>query len=342
MRSNQVIQALGKAAPDVKIHVRTAAPKWLFSGPTSPAHSSCILDVGIVQPNSLELDLGQTLKACQELHQNFSELVEREIAFVEREQIDLIVGDIPPLCFEIAAAAKLPSVAISNFTWDIIYDSYTDSYRGFLPLIDEMREFYHKASLALTLPYPCDMSVFPVREPIPWITRACSLTREQARAVFKLPTSATIVLLSFGGIGLNRLPWEQFYALDDFFFVATGQSEISQRNLMVLPDAQHHYEDLLRAVDAVVSKPGYGIVADVISQQVPILYTDRGDFPEYARLVEALTDCTTAQYIPQRELLAGAIGPYLEQLLSKPPHWPKVEMNGAEAAAQKIIKILQT
>jgi hypothetical protein len=53
------------------------------------------------------------------------------------------------------------------------------------------------------------------------------------------------------------------------------------------PAAQTHYEDLLRAVDAIVTKPGYGIVADVLAHRVPILHRP-GDFAEYPRLVAAL------------------------------------------------------
>ncbi|HEX2931740.1 MAG TPA: glycosyltransferase family protein, partial [Candidatus Binatia bacterium] len=338
VRSNQVIRALKKAAPWLDIHVRTTAPEWLFKNSSHPvSHTRRVLDVGIIQPNSLELDLEQTLRACRELHLGMKELVREEIAFVDHNQIDLIVGDIPPVCFEIAARAKLPSVAISNFTWDFIYTAYANAHREFLPLIDEMKGFYQKASLALTLPYPCGMRVFPNRRSIPWISRASQLTKAQARAAFRLPPAATIVLLSFGGIGLNSLPWNRFLALEDYFFVATGPTEVSQRNVLVLADAQQHYEDLLRAVDVVVTKPGYGIVADVLSHQIPILYTDRGEFPEYSRLVQALTECATADYIPQSELLAGRIAPYLERLISKQANWPKVELDGAQVASQSIL-----
>jgi hypothetical protein len=90
-----------------------------------------------------------------------------------------------------------------------------------------------------------------------------------------------------------------------------------------------------------VTKPGYGIVADVISHQVPMLYTDRGEFPEYPRLVEALHDCATTEYLPQSELRSGNLGPYLERLLSKPPHWPDIQLNGANVAAETIIGLLE-
>ena len=68
---------------------------------------------------------------------------------------------------EIAARASVPSVAIANFTWDGIYSAYLKEHPEFEPLIDEMKQWYAKATLALTLPYPCDMNVFPLRDPIP-------------------------------------------------------------------------------------------------------------------------------------------------------------------------------
>jgi hypothetical protein len=184
------------------------------------------------------------------------------------------------------------------------------------------------------------MSVFPNRQAIPWVTRVSRLTKEQARRDFNLPPSATIILLSFGGMGLNSLPLNRFRGLKDFFFIATGPAEVSQGNLLVLSDAQQRYEDLLRGVDAIITKPGYGIVADVISHHVPVLYTDRGEFSEYPRLVEALQDCATAKYIPQSELLAGNVGSYLERLLSKEPNWPSIPLDGADVAAQEILRLL--
>jgi hypothetical protein len=340
VRSKQVIRALKKARADLQIHVRSTAPKWLFGDLLFPVSHSCrSIDVGIIQPNSLEMDLQGTLQACQALHDTLPEIIAREIAFIRNEKIGLVVGDIPPAGFEIAARAKIPSVAISNFTWDVIYGAYVDRYRDFSPLVRAMTGFYKNTTLALTLPYPCDMSVFPKRQAIPWVTRVSRLTKEQARRQFNLPQSATIVLISFGGMGLNSLPLDRFRELKDFFFIATGPAEATQGNLLVLADTQQRYEDLLRGVDAIITKPGYGIVADVISHQVPVVYTDRGEFPEYPRLVEALQDCATAEYIPQSELLAGNVGSYLEQLLSKEPNWPSIPLDGADVAAQEILRL---
>jgi UDP:flavonoid glycosyltransferase YjiC (YdhE family) len=338
VRSSQVIRSLIKARPDLRIHVRTTAPSWLFRD--SVIYHPQSIDVGIRQLDSLSMGIAETLEACQALHRSFLRLIDQEVQFFKSEQIRLVIGDIPPLCFEIAARASVPSVAITNFSWDVIYRAYLREYPDFLPVLEEIESFYNKAGLALTLPYPCEMNVFPRREPIPWVARFSSLSKAQARAKFKLPASATLILLSFGGLGLERLPWERLGRLRDYFFIATGKTDIRESNLLVLPDEQPHYEDLVRAVDAIVTKPGYGIVADTIAHQLPMLYTDRGEFPEYPRLVEALGDCSTAAYIPQSELLSGNIAPYLQALFQKPLNWPTVPLNGADVAAEKIIRLL--
>jgi UDP:flavonoid glycosyltransferase YjiC (YdhE family) len=340
VRSNQVIRHLQKIAPGLEIHVRTTAPEWLIQDRIIRSRQT--IDIGLVQKDSLDMDLGQTLVACQALHRDIPGVIQQQVDFIRECQIGLIVGDIPPLCFEIAARAALSSVAIGNFTWSEIYRAYIKNYPGFIPLIKQMEDFQRKANLALTLPYPCGVDVFTRQQPIPWIARTSALTREQARIAFGLPQSATIVLISFGGLGLKRIAWRKLKELSGFFFVTTSETEQAIDNVRVLPEAQRKYEDLVRAVDVVVTKPGYGIVADVISHQVRTLYTDRGDFPEYPHLVQALNECATAEFICQDDLLSGNIESYLDRLLSKKQNWPVVPLDGAAIAAEEILASIET
>ncbi len=294
----------------------------------------------MVQRDSLAMDLSATFAACRALRDKIPQLVAQEIEFIRKHRVELIVGDIPALCFEIADHARIPSIAVTNFTWNWIYRTCLRGQPGFLPLVEEMERFYKKATLALTLPYCGNLDVFLQQRPIPWIARISSCTREQARAKFSLPLGATIVLLSFGGLGLDRFPFERVAQLREFFFVATGPRKEVQRNFVILPDAQRHYEDLVRAADVVVTKPGYGIVADVIAHQVPILYTDRGEFPEYPLLESALKQLTTVEFIPQEDLLSGELREHLLRLLAKEPNWPAAQLNGSELAAAEILAML--
>lgn len=340
VRSIQVIRAIQEAAPDAQIHVRTTAPEWLFANlPRPVSYTSRGIDVGVVQPDSLRMDIAATLAACRDLHARMPLILEEEVSFVRARNIGLIAGDIPPACFAVGSRAHIPSVAITNFTWDVIYRAYARQHGEFAPLIEEMSRLYAQATLLLALPYPCDMEVFESVQPISWIARRSRLTREQARKTFGLPQYAVIVLLSFGGIGLDVFSLDRLQSMSEFYFVATGAGE-SRGNLRVLLPAQHSYEDLIRAVDVVVTKPGYGIVADVLAHRVPILYSDRGQFPEYPRLVSALDELATAEFIPQEELRSAELRSYLDRLLAKAPHWPEVQLSGARQAAEKLLGLL--
>ena len=147
------------------VYVRSTVPEWLFEHPLySVGQSSQALDVGIVQDDSLQMELGRTLEACKALHARIPSLIEQELAFIAKHNISLIVGDVPPLCFEIAARAGVPSVAITNFSWSGIYRGFLHALPEFLPLIEEMENFYRKTTLALTLPYSCEVEIFPARE----------------------------------------------------------------------------------------------------------------------------------------------------------------------------------
>lgn len=339
VRASQVIRSLREARPELEFYVRTTAPQWLFEErPFRVTYERRALDVGISQKDSLLIDIEETLRACEVLHERIPRLIEEELTFIKRQGIRLILGDIPPPCFEIAAAASLPSVAIGNFTWNWIYRAYLPDFPSFLPLIEEMEGFYRKATLALSLPFSCDLRIFPNQQPIPLIARVSPMNKLEARKKFGLPAAAKVVLLSFGGFELKRFPWETLERLGDFFFAATGH--VSKKNLLALPDALPHYEDLVRGADIVVSKPGYGIVSDVIAHQVPILYTSRGDFPEYPFLVNVLNQWATCDFIPQEELLAGHLGPYLKRILDKGQNWPAIPINGAQVAAERILEFL--
>ena len=55
-----------------------------------------------------------------------------------------------------------------------------------------------------------------------------------------------------------------------------------------LYDSGLRYEDLVRAADVVVTKPGYGIISEAIANDTALLYTSRGRFVEYDVLVKEM------------------------------------------------------
>jgi len=97
------------------------------------------------------------------------------------------------------------------------------------------------------------------------------------------------------------------------------------------------YEDVVGAADVVVTKPGYGIVSDAVGAGTRLLYTDRGDFPEYPILVRELPRYLAAEYITGMELAEGQLGRALQAVLGKPiPEAP--DTSGADIAAFRLLE----
>jgi UDP-N-acetylglucosamine:LPS N-acetylglucosamine transferase len=109
-------------------------------------------------------------------------------------------------------------------------------------------------------------------------------------------------------------------------------------NVRALNESPRDYVSLLAACDVVVTKPGYGIVADCLANRVAVLFTDRGPFREYDVLAEALQTLGRARYMPRAELLAGHLGPHLDALLDSPVTWTEQRMDGADFVADRVLR----
>jgi len=100
------------------------------------------------------------------------------------------------------------------------------------------------------------------------------------------------------------------------------------------------YEDLVGAAEVVVSKPGYGIISECIANDTAVLYTSRGHFPEYEVLVEEMPKYVRSAPISHDDLFDGKWETHLDKLLAQPKHKKKPETNGADVAAEILLRTL--
>jgi hypothetical protein len=300
-----------------------------------------VADVGLVQRDSVTEDLAATLARAAAFEAEFPALVQREAAFLRGVGARLVVGDVPPLAFVAAHAAGVPSAGLTNFSWDWIYAAYANAEPRFAALADAARAAYGHAALLLRLPFHGDLSAFPYIEDVPLVTRTAPRSRRYYRVRYGLPADAIIVLLSFGGIGLERFPYAALAAWPEYLFVTTEPvAGPLPPNVRRLPARQIAHQEVVRACDAVITKPGYGIVAECLATRTPMLYCDRGAFPEYPVLVRALETSGPALHLPRAALLAGEIGPALARLLALRRPWRVPRLDGAAVAAARLLAML--
>jgi hypothetical protein len=337
------IEVARQMPADARIIFKSTAVRWLFENywDRPLEYYPVSLDVGTIQQDSLTLDADRTLEAYAGLLQRAPRLMEEEVSFLKQEQVDAVYADIPPLAFDIAHRAGLPSVGMTNFSWDWIYAPYIEQRPGYQWLIDSIRESYSKCTLLLRLPFHGDLSAFPRTVDIPMVVRKPLGRPAEVRKQFGLGEDKKIVLLSFGGFDVDRLPWDRVREMEDYRFVYF-KNTVPAENVIHVPNGIAPHVDIVQAVDIVMTKPGYGITSECLETDTPVVYTDRGEFPEYAKLVSALEKWGRPVYIPQKDLLSGDWKPSLDKAAELPPAAGRhPDSDGAAQAAERIVALCQ-
>lgn len=342
VRQGELVRTLMRLAPDLRIEVRSHAPDWLFEAGVRLVDRT--VDVGVVQRETFRVEQRETLARYAALITEQPAMLDAEAAELREGGVRLIVADVPSAAFEIASRAGVPGVGVTNFSWDWIYEPYVAGAPEYAPVLDHLRAQYARADLLLRLPFHGDLSCFPIIQDIPLIARRSSGDRVETRRRLGLPLDVPVVLISFGSFPIGGQEAGRLAELP-YAFVATrsdrGQPAGSARNLFVLPPQRDAYIDLVAACDAVVTKLGYGIVADCLANRVPILYASRGDFREEPILDDAVARLGRAVRIPLKALWEWDLGPYLESLLRMERPWNDLRLDGAEVAAGELLARLR-
>ena len=356
-RTIEVINAILVKRPETRIGVRTAAPRWLFDLTVKGkvTFSTLETDTGVVQVDSLTLDEADSIRRASAFHSDLVTRAASETRVLRELGAGLIVGDIPPLAFAVGGAAGIPSIGLGNFTWDWIYADYP-RVRLAPSLLPAIRIAYGKASMALRLPMSGGFENFSNVKDIPFIARHATRTREEVCKLLKLPADKPIVLASFGGYGIPGLETDALAKFKKYTVITTANLPLGRTrkemptaerkgsfisvNEEAMYDAGVRYEDLVGAAEVVVTKPGYGIISEAIANDAAVLYTARGHFPEYDVLVAEMPKYVRNAFIGHDDLFAGKWELHIDKLLAQPKIKKKPETNGADVAADILLKAL--
>jgi hypothetical protein len=343
-RTAEVLREVRRRSSRLTIAVRTTAPAFLFESavgaPLTVEPVEC--DVGLVQQDALVIDEVASAAAWRAFQARWDERVETEAGWLRGSQARLVLGDIPPLAFAAAAVAGTPAVAFTNFSWDWIYRHLAAREAALGEAATRAREAYGTADLLLRLPFSGDLSAFRRVLDLPLVARRPRVAKAEARRRLGLDARPA-VLLSFGGIGLPGLEPGRFSSLRACQLLLTGTSADGPipSNLRRLGGDELAavglgYVDLVGAADVVVSKPGYGIVSDCIGARTRLVYTDRGDFPEYPVLVDQMPHYLPTAFVPNHDLREGRIGAAVQAVLGRSfPDPPRTD--GASVAAEELL-----
>ena len=326
-----VLNRLAVLCPNFKLRLRPALPQPLLASRIRAPFSildNGPVDIGVVQKSAISEDIPATIHAAQTFYADFSERIEREIALLAAHHPLAILSDISPPAFPVARALGIPSIAVASLDWH-------DIYRDFLapddPILSTLSQAHAACDLLIQPPLSMPMQSFPTHKKVELIVDD----------ELPLPTASKhtqpTALIMFGGAGdppfdlhaLGRMPDWQFLTLNPVPNDAPAnvrQAAIGGGGTLAL----------MAGCDIVITKPGYGTLAECWLTNTPIAYLPRERFAEYPFLDDWLQSSAPAARMALQDFISGNWLPAMQQALACPRRYPPLPASGAAHAAKLI------
>jgi hypothetical protein len=294
-----VINELLQIQPEVLPIFVTTAPRWLLEKYVQGdfLHRPRRLDVGVLQRDSLHMDLPATLAELQDLQARARQLIEAEVNFISTNRVRLVFADIPPLAAAIAQAAGVPCWMASNFGWDFIYQNFGGEFHG---VAEWIAQLYRQCDRLFRLPLSEPMSAFPLQDCVGLTGGDPRAHPDQLRSEWGLDPQRPTVLLTFGGLGVQGFPYHRLQAFPDWQFITFDTDTPDLPNLLRLNGQTWRPVDVMPLCSQIVSKPGYSTLAEALKTGTPISCITREGFAEADLLVQGLQQYGKHRVIPQQ------------------------------------------
>lgn len=341
VRSCAILNALNTMRPGLRSIVVSDLPRAFFESRLDFASLElrpAAFDIGMVQLDSIRVNLEATLEKATALHAKERDLFAGECAFLRSHQIGCVISDIPATPLKSARALGIPAIAVGNFGWDWIYAGFAETDSRWEPLVTAYREGYEAASLLLRLPFCEEMKAFRNVEDIPLVASPGRQRREEIAHLHGCDPARKWILLSFVSLDWDESALQNALRLDEYEFFTVRPLAWEGTRIHAVDRATISFSDLLASVDGVVSKPGFGILSECIVNHKPLVYAERSDFREYAVLEDAIRRHLKHQHIPAPCLYRGELREALENLWNRPEPPEPVAQGGATIAAGRILE----
>jgi len=336
-QASVVLNALRLERPDLRVTVQTSLPREFLAGRIGGAFDYVprATDFGLVMHSALRIDLEASAARYRALHRDWERRVVAEAAAMEALAADLLLADVPYLSLAAAERAGLPALALCSLNWAGVYRELFGHRPEAPGILDQMEAAYNGARLFLcpqpSMPMP-ELSNVHAIGPLARLGRD---RRQALRARLGLRDGQRLVLLAPGGVP-TRLPMERWPAMEDVHWLVPAAWQTRRPDATELESLQMDFVDVLRSVDALVGKCGYGTVAECVCNGTPMVYVARPDWPEDPYLADWLTRHGRCASVSRDELEEGRLAQALARCWAQPVP-DRVLPTGAQEAARLIL-----
>jgi UDP-N-acetylglucosamine transferase subunit ALG13 len=280
----------------------------------------------ILKENSIEPDPEEMNLKYEQYVSDSENYVNREAEFLTEMRINLIIGDIPPFCFTAARQAGLPSIGISNFTWYTAYKDFISHEK-----LDVLKRSYQKMY--------CFFALGGSREP-QWGQRENLFfdyfsRHDDPQEVVRIqslvnPTGEKTVVYFGLGMKVEAGDLTRFKIWDspDCVFIVSHNMPIFRENVHHIPKNYTESQNYIAASDIVISKPGWGTVAEAITFNKRLLLLNRPNMKEDRNTIQYLKSEKRCELISWEQLMTTEIDEVLLKTLNKQVKNSKQKLKG--------------
>jgi hypothetical protein len=332
-----VLNALGRLVPDLRVILRTTVPASFFNERLMiPWELSVVQqDIGCIQDGPLSINVGATWREHERFHTTYLDRIQHEVTAMRAARPNVILADTPYLAIEAGKAAAIPTIALVNFTWDLILSEYVAPPHIDGPaLLDSIRRSYAHADRALCMIPAPKIDVFQRIDAIGPITEPAAAARNQLASVLALAPRERTVLVGFGGIPLTSLPIADLEQITGYRFLFDGPILPGSATFVSIHSLPFSFKTLMASVDAIMTKPGYGTIVEAVALHQPVVYVRRYNFADESPLVDYLHRYGRGAELSIGDFTEGRWEPVLKQVLALPkPAFMPPASSGAQDAA---------
>jgi hypothetical protein len=331
-----VLNELGRLVPGIAAFLRTTVPGSFF-------HDRLLIpwsletvqqDVGCIQKGPLDIDVPATWEAHRTFHATWESRLDVEMASMRVIGPDLIVADTPYLALSAGRHARIPTALLANFTWSDVLPSLGNSISEHESLLQSIEHSYADADIGLRIAPGLPLSGVRKVMNIGAIAEPASAQRDGLRSRLGMKASERLVLVGFGGIPLESLPWQHMAQMDGFRFIVDGTSPGCSTRIHPLSTLPFSFKTALASVDVVMTKPGYGTIVEAVALGLPVVYVRRYNFADEAPLVEFLHAFGQGVELSRQDFISGHWRPALEAVNTGRPSTTRPSTSGAAEAAK--------
>jgi len=331
-----ILNSLTRRRPDLRLTIRSgvATGKLRARIHSDFTHIAGHSDFGYVMLDAVRIDFASTAAAYRAQHANWAQRVAEEARQLAVLNPDLVVTDVAYLPLAGAAQAGIPSLSMCSLNWADLFAHFFCEENWAPEIHRQMLDAYRRAAAFLRLTPAMPMADFPHRQTVAPVAAIGQDRRAELRERLGVASGTKLLLVTFGGFD-KHLGAERWPQTPGVHWLIPESWQIRREDMAATEPLGIPFTDLLRSVDVVLTKPGYGTFVEAACNGTAVLYLRRDNWPEQDCLIEWLEKNARCREIGESDLLSSRLPTMLNALWNQTA--PPVPIaSGAEEAAALI------